>query len=87
MGDGQGRSMERTRGWAIRISRTFVHADGRRVCLRARGRRCESSLYDFVRVVPEFGACTWLSAKTLAAGVAGDCEIFSVRSSNNIQSC
>ena len=78
--------MGRTRGWAVRIGRTVVRADRRRVRLPARGWRRESSLDDLVRVVPEPGAGAWLSAETLSTGVAGNCGIFSVRSPHSIRS-
>ena len=73
-GMGQKRSMKRTGSWAIRIAWAIIHTDLRFICLHAWGRRRESSLHNFIRVVPEFGAGARLSAKALNTGVTGDCK-------------
>lgn len=65
---------ERTGGRTVGIAWTIVHAVLRLICLLAWRRGRESSLHDFVRVVPKLGARTGLSAKALHAGVAGDCS-------------
>ena len=65
---------ERTSSRTIGIAWTIVHAGLRLICLLTWRRRRESSLYDFVRVVPKLGARAGLFAQTLHTGVIGDCN-------------
>ena len=66
--------MKHTGSWTIRIVRTIVHASCALIYLRARARCHESSLYDFVRIIPKLGRGAGLSAEALASSVARDCN-------------